>query len=281
MKDVTLGPARLQRHRHRAVVRDRLHLRALGRASTPSGRGSHGPARGGPRGPHDRAGRMTVRRVIRALPVAWVLCACHALGQSTATDVPPASPRFSARPPGAKRKRAGPSPRPSTATSFRTARTTCSRRSRRTGVAAPRGALQLRGPEDGLRLGRLQLQRREGTDARFHPHARRRLRRHDRNRTRVHGHAQLVEARALQPGRVRHRHRLVVRQLLLHVVGAHDGAGRLVPVRSRHPADEALPDRLRHPARRPGRLHLQEGGRDRLRLQPGREQAGGGSWPPP
>jgi hypothetical protein len=35
---------------------------------------------------------MTLRRTIRALPVAWVLCACHALGQSTAADVPAAAP---------------------------------------------------------------------------------------------------------------------------------------------------------------------------------------------
>jgi hypothetical protein len=34
---------------------------------------------------------VTLRRAIRALPAAWVLCTCHALGQSTATDVPPAT----------------------------------------------------------------------------------------------------------------------------------------------------------------------------------------------
>ena len=43
---------------------------------------------------------MTVRRAIRALPAAWVLCASQALGQSTPTDVPAQAATSSPAPAG-------------------------------------------------------------------------------------------------------------------------------------------------------------------------------------
>ena len=53
------GPARLQRHRHRDAVPDRLRLRAHHRAPPGVGGDRDGRPRVHPRGPHHRAGRMT------------------------------------------------------------------------------------------------------------------------------------------------------------------------------------------------------------------------------
>ena len=83
------GPARLQRHRHRDVVLDRLCLWDVRRAPPVADGHFDGRPRRRPRGPHHGAGRMKTMRPIAFIAIAVVLAGHNTLAQTTNASAAP------------------------------------------------------------------------------------------------------------------------------------------------------------------------------------------------